>query len=504
MKRPYHIAALGALALAIVGCVDRDSQAQGRKTAEIVTDPTQAVVAQPVGQTSLTDTVDLTGSIVANLETQVGPKVGGRLIVVKANDGDSVASGQVLASVESTAQTAQLQQAMAANQQAIAGLRSAQSQLSQATANATLTPGRSTAAVRQAEAAVRSARAQLEKALNGARPQERAQAVAQVDSARVNVENARKELTRIAKLVAEGAIAANRLDQQQTAVSAAEAQYQNATQALSLIQVGTRQEDIAAARAAVAQAQEGLRSAQASKSLDVLLDDQVTSAKAAIASAKAQVQSTEAAVSLAKQNLDDTIVRAPFSGRVQGKPTQVGTVVAAGTPIIHLVGGQGAYFSAQVTQDLVGRIQVGQSVDVSLDTTSRPLPGVVVAISPQASSIGRQFDVRIEVKGPAGSIRPGVFARGTVHVAQVRDAMVVPQTAVVSQGESKVVFIVDGQSAKMVPVKTGLTQGQLIQVTGLPVGANVIVKGQNGLVDGSKIKLSSTVATKGPDGGAKG
>jgi RND family efflux transporter MFP subunit len=502
MNRWFVIA---LIAVVSVGCVDRKSQQQAKETERIVSDPVRPVTVQPVSFQTLVDSIEITGDLVTSLDTQVAAKVGGRLISVNVKDGDVVSQGQILAALDNTQQLAQLQQAMSAQQQASAGLQSAQSQLAQAVSNAALSPARTSAAVRQAEAQLRSVRAQLLKAQNGARPEERKQAEAALASAKTNLENQRKELNRITKLAAEGAVAANRVDQLQTAVAAAEAQYEQANQALAILQTGTRSEDIAAARAAVQQAEEGVRSARAQKSLDVVLGDQVNSARAQVDSARANVQSAGAQIRIAQQNLSDTLVRAPFSGRVQGKPSQVGTVVAPGTPILQLVGGEGVYFSGQVPETQISKIQVGKSVDVTITALpNQHFVGRIAAVSPQGSNVGRLFDVRVQIAGNMAGVKPGMFAKGQVQLQVVPSATVIPKTAVVTQGTLKYVFIVEGEKAKRIPVQTGLEQGNVVQVTGVPTSAKVIVRGQTGLSEGAPIRVETAQAALADARGARG
>ncbi|HEY0868032.1 MAG TPA: efflux RND transporter periplasmic adaptor subunit, partial [Fimbriimonas sp.] len=276
-------------------------------------------------------------------------------------------------------------------------------------------------------------------------------------------------------------------------------------QTLAIMENGTRSEDIATARANVQQAEEGVRTARAQKSLDVVLADQVNGARAQVESARANVQSAGAQVRIAQQNLADTLIRAPFAGRVQGKPAQVGTVVAPGTPIIRLVGGDGVYFSGQVPESQIQKVQAGESVDVTIDAfPGRKFVGRIAAVSPQGSSVGRLFDVRVQIAGETSSLKPGMFARGSVQLEVVPSATVVPKTAVVTQGNSRYVFVVDGDKAKRVPVQTGLEQGTMIQVKGVPANAQVIVRGQNGLSEGAPIRVETAsaqlVAAQGTEG----
>ncbi len=502
MNRTITIIVAGVLGTVLItGCVDRSAQDQSKRTESLLSDPSRLVQVGTQTTQTMSDNLEVTGQFATSQDSQIGPKIGGKLIMVDVQDGSPVSAGQVIAKVDTTQLQAQYSQALASVQVANATYQSASSQLTQAIRNATINPNKSSAALRQAQAQLRAAKAALTKALNGARPQERIQAEANLRSAKVNYETQRKELDRVRTLVAQGALAGNRLDSQLASYEAAKTQLDNANQALSLIQAGTRQEDIDAAREQVRQAEDGVENAKASKDLDPLLKDQVSAAKAQVASAKAQIQNAEASVRIAKQALDDTLVVAPFSGRVNGPPVQIGTVVAAGTPIVHLVGGSGLYFEADVPEDKVSLVSAGKPVTVMVDSLGTTVQGSVVAVSPKTSAIARQFTARVMIPNPPSAIKAGMFGHAFITLRQVPSTLVAPQTAVVVRDGRNVVFTVESGKAKMNIVETGLKDKGLIEVKGLAADAQVVVTGQQGLDDGAPVKIDTKAA---PASGASG
>ena len=343
---------LGILALAIAfgmtGCVDRKGQVAARDTAAIVNDPLRDVSVSPVIIEDIQELLEINGEIVTSDDAQISSQVTGKIKSLNVKEGDTVSQGQVIATMDAE----NLQQQV---DQARASLANSTAQLAQATANARLTPGKSSAVVRQAEAAVRSAKSQLQKSLNGSRPEERQQAQNNVDSAKSNMDTAKKNLERVRTLVKEGALPDSQLDTAINTYETATSQYQNALQAQRLVQDSVRPEDIETAREAVRQAEQALESAKSSKKLDVVLIDQVNGARA-------QVISARAALEVAEKNLRDTSIRAPFAGRIYGRPLQAGVVVGSGTPIARVVGGSGVYFEGQAPSDKVGQIQAGTPI----------------------------------------------------------------------------------------------------------------------------------------------
>lgn len=459
----------------VPGCVNRAAQEQAKKTQAIVTDPKKTVKVASAETKSVADELEITGEVTTGSETQIGAKSGGRIISVYVKDGDAVGAGQLIAEIEGTNQRIQVQQAQAQ-------VQAAQSALASARANAAVGPQRSSAAVAQAQAQLRSARAQLQKALNGARPEERAQAEAALQSARSNMETAKKELDRVRKLFAEQVVSQQRLDQAENAYNTAVSQFRQAEANVSMSNNWSRPEDIASAREAVRQAEEAVRTAQATKKLDILLDQQVQSALANLSGA-------QATLALARQGIADLQIRAPYAGQVYGKPIQAGTVVAPGTPVARIVGRSGTYFEGEFPATVLSQIRVGSGVSVTIEGVSgTPISGTIESISPSASSVGRLFRARVQLP-PSTQIRPGMFARGKVTLRTVPDATVVPTLAITKRGDKSVIFVVQGDKARLVEVSPGLTTDGFTQVSGVAPGDHIVVNGQSDLDDGSTVTV---------------
>lgn len=477
--------AIAALAAALAGgCVNRGAQVQAKKTQEIVTSPKKSVTVADVTTRDISETLEITGELTTSQDGQIGAKVGGRIVSVYVRDGDRVSAGQLIAEIDGANQRIQVQQAQAQ-------VAAANSALSQARANATVGPTRSSAAVAQAQAQLRSARAQLQKALNGARPEEKAQAEAAVAGAKSNLDTAKKELERVRSLFNEQVVSQQRLDQAENAYNGAEAQYRQAQEQLRMVQSAVRAEDITSARETVRQAEEAVRTAEATKRLDILLSQQVQSAQANLASARAQL-------ALAQQSLSDLQVRAPYPGQISGRPLQIGTVVAPGSPIARIVGGDGTYLEGDLPAAMMTQIRVGSTVQVTVDgLTGRRFTGTITSISPSASSIGRIFKARVALISASPDIKPGMFARGSITLRNIPGAVVVPTESLINRGDRTLVFIADGTKAKEVTVVPGLKSDGYTQVNGVQAGQKVITSGQNDLEEGAELDIQTKKAEGG-------
>jgi RND family efflux transporter MFP subunit len=473
---------VGALALA--GCVDRESQKQAKVTERLIKDPTAPVRLAPVGSEDLVETLEITGQLTTSADTTVGARVSGRLVAVYVQDGDAVSAGQVIAEQDASILRSQAMQA----QSQVAAARAS---LDQAISNAKIGPQKSAAAVATAEAQLRGAKAQLAKARQGARKEEVAQAEAQVNAARASLDTAKKERDRAKSLFEQGAGSQQRYEAAESGYQNALSNYESALENLRMRQSWTRPEDLQAAEEQVRQAEEALRSAKAQQSLDVLLGQQVEQARA-------NLRAAESGHAIARQALADAQVRSPISGRLFGKPAQPGEFLNPGAPVARIVGGSGVYFEGEVPETQVASVRPGSSVRVVFDALpGATATGTVIAVSPSSAEVARVFKVRVGLSSVPEGAKPGMFAHGEITLRSVKGAAVVPQAAIVRQGSDAFVFTVDGKKAKRIKVTTGLGKNGVIQVIGLEPGTLVVSEGASELADGQEVAVESKSAAEG-------
>jgi RND family efflux transporter MFP subunit len=473
--RPLVLALAG---LALAGCVNRAQQEQAKRTEKIVKDPTVPVQTTMAVRGDMPETIAVTGSIRARQEVGVGAQAAGRVVAVYVRDGDSVASGQAIAQIDSVAASARLRQAVAQESQARAQLR-------QAETDARATPQRSQAAVQAAQARLNQARARLLLLQKGAREEDRVQAEWGVRRAKSDLDTAEKNRDRTRRLAVEGVVPMVEAERADNAYENALAAYNAALQTLATVQNFSRPEEVSAAREEVRAAEAALALERTNRMTDSSALDRVQQARAALQAAAEQT-------SLARKDIADATVRAPFSGRVSGRPLEVGSVVGPGTVVATLVGGAEMYFEGQVPSSRVGKIAVGSPVTITVQgQAGTKYRGQVAAIDPSASGIGRVFTMRATLGEGAGLLKSGMFATGEV-LARIRSGVtLVPAGAVLLDGESASVFVQEGGKARRVQVKVGLSRDGRTEVSGLPAGAEVVTAGQRNLVDGTPIRVEA-------------
>lgn len=234
------------------------------------------------------------------------------------------------------------------------------------------------------------------------------------------------------------------------------------------------------------------------------LADQLNAAKAQVAVAVAQLRS-------AKVDVNDTIVRAPFTGVVIDKTAQAGEIVSpvsAGggftrTGICTLVDMDSLEIDVDVNEAYINRVHAGQSTETVLDAyPGWKIPGHVIAIVPTADRSKATVKVRVSIDSRDSRIVPDMGARVSfLQPASPNSAttgVLVPATAIVERNGKHGVFVVANGRAHLKTVQPGQQFEQLYSVTGgLDAGEIVVVDPPAALTDGDRVRITA----KGADSG---
>jgi len=184
-------------------------------------------------------------------------------------------------------------------------------------------------------------------------------------------------------------------------------------------------------------------------------------------------------LALARQQLADTVVVAPFEGVVEERQASVGEYLAAGAPVVKIVRVNPLRFRAEVPERDAASVRAGQMVRVSVDGAQRVYAGRIVRLSPSITEQNRVLIVEAEV-GNDGSLRPGAFARADIVTSDASMASVVPASAIITfAGIEKVILIKDGKAQEK-PVTTGRRLNEWTEiVAGVNIGDPVIINPGN-------------------------
>lgn len=194
-------------------------------------------------------------------------------------------------------------------------------------------------------------------------------------------------------------------------------------------------------------------------------------------------------LALAKQQLEDTNLRAPIDGVVRERLVFAGEYRAAGTPIVTVVRQHPLRLQLAVPERAATSLRVGQAVRVTVEGDPTVHLGHVSRVSPSIAEGTRTLPIEAEIPNLEGKLRPGTFAKADI-VTSENSALVVPQSAlVVFAGVEKVLIVKDGKVREQ-RVKTGVRIGDRVEILeGIAAGDSVILT-PGGLADGSAITVS--------------
>jgi len=398
-----------------------------------------------------------TGDLLAKASVSVIPATAGRIESVLVEVGDELRAGDPIAIVESRVYAAQL---------------------------------------KQAEAGLEAASLGLKKMGEGTRPEQIAAAQAAVQFAR----NAVNDMTDISDEERTTAVAA--LAQAEAALRLAQADYDRIAWAG---QVGMTREALTLQQATI-----GYDAAQAGYELQTNPSDlqlsplmiQLAQAEMALALAlnpftqsdfdlaNVQVRQAEAAVDLARVQMDETVIRAPFDGIVAEIYITEGSMVGPQSSAALFVSKE-LEVVFNVEESRISQVTEGQHA--ALQVTAYPdqdFPGVVTSVAPIADSKTHTFAVKVTPLDEDNLLRSGMYADLSLLVEERRGTVLVPRAAVTEVNGQEVVHVVKDNLVERRAVTSGLSDGDNIEIlNGLEADETIATAGQAGLENGARVEV---------------
>ena len=370
--------------------------------------------------------LNATGYIVAAHRIEVAAKVIGKVNWIGVDKGDRVKEGQVLVRLEDDEYQAQLQ---------------------------------------QAKGQLASLQARLDEALHGSRPEEIAQAQANLDSAKADLDDAKVSLERAKQLIRENLTPKQSLDDAQSRYDGAVHKVNSLQKAYELVKLGPRHEEIDSLRG--------------------------------------QVEQAKGSLAYAETTLANTIIRAPVSGTILERAVEKGEFVT--TSFVGDRGAKGYVVSLADLNDLEVELDISQNDFAKLHSRQhgvvstdafpdRKYEGFIKEISPEANRQKATVQIKVKVVKPDEYLRPEMNAsvsflseRPATSVSNkpAKPVILVPASAV----RDGVVFVLlDGKAIRRA-VKTGAASGATVRVEdGLIGGEDLILAPPANLKDGGRVR----------------
>jgi len=212
--------------------------------------------------------------------------------------------------------------------------------------------------------------------------------------------------------------------------------------------------------------------------------------QAKLTASDAQVNQSKVALDLAKSQLDKTVVTAPIDGYVAAITIKEKEYASNVQPAMRIVNTDKFLVKLGVSEDMVVRIKPGDKVNVKVNTIDENIEGIVKAVSPIPDDMTQIYPVEIEIPNTNNMLKAGMFAEIVIDLEKVENALIIPRSAVFNKDGKEYVYKVENDTAVLTEVKTGIDDGNNIEIMeGLSEADRVIVKGQDFIEDGEKVRV---------------
>jgi membrane fusion protein (multidrug efflux system) len=232
------------------------------------------------------------------------------------------------------------------------------------------------------------------------------------------------------------------------------------------------------------------------RSEDLARQKFISSSAQETAASNAQV--AEARLKLAQARLSKMKIISPFDGIVGIRGVSLGDYVKDGTDLVNVEDVRILKVDFRLPERSLSQIKAGQDVEVVADALpNERWQGQIEAINPRVDANGRSLELRGRLDNASGKLRPGMFVRVRVIVGE-RNGLLVPEEAIVPQGEEFYVYKVVEGAAKRVPVKIGVRRDAKVEIVeGISPGDQVVTAGMRLSRDGQPVRVLSPAAAKG-------
>jgi len=232
------------------------------------------------------------------------------------------------------------------------------------------------------------------------------------------------------------------------------------------------------------------RAYEVARNRQQLLDASVHTADAQVEQAHARVAAAKASLDRSEENLSYATIRAPISGLVLTRPTEVGDAVSsilnlgsAASLIMTLGDLSSVYIKGEVDEADIGKAACGQHVRTKVESfPSESFEGVVKRLDP----MGREqnnvttFEARVTISNPQGKLRVNMTANAEIVLEEHKDVLLIPEASLVYDKDKNVSVQLYDQARKegwrKAPLKVGISNGQRTEVLeGLKAGDKLVL-----------------------------
>lgn len=258
-------------------------------------------------------------------------------------------------------------------------------------------------------------------------------------------------------------------------------------------------DSVQAAALAQAEANLSLAAANVGRYQRLLAED--AASKLQVDQAEADAKVARANVQAAKANLAKMRIAAPFDGVAGIAQVNVGDYIQPGQLLVALTDNRVLKLTFDVPESQAAGLHTGVDVQVAAEGIEGAVEGKVAALDGRVDPASRTLQGKVMIDNPDGVLMAGQFVRVTVPVKVVSDAVVVPDLALVPQGNQMIVWVVgEGNRVSPTAVQVGLREQSRAQIVeGIQPGQMVVTAGQQKLQPGAPVMVSSPTAIAVPE-----
>ncbi len=304
-----------------------------------------------------------------------------------------------------------------------------------------------------------------------------------VETASVVQDTLRKSLTAVGTLVAnENVVIRPEIAGRVQAIAFQEGQ--SATRGAPLVQL-----DDAVHRAELAQAEAGEEQARRLRDSGLQLVNKGYISTNEMDRLETELKVAEANRKLAQARLAKTRIYAPFTGQLGLRRVSVGDYVNPGQELVTLDDLASLKVDFRVPETYLDALSIGQLIELEVDSFPQErFRGEVYALDPQVSTADHSIALRARIPNPEARLRPGLFARVSLLLEEKAEALLIPEQAVLPQGDGNFVFRVQDGQARLTAITLGQRRlGQVEVLSGLTAGDIVVTAGQQKITDGASV-----------------
>ncbi|MFH2067938.1 MAG: efflux RND transporter periplasmic adaptor subunit [Candidatus Omnitrophota bacterium] len=225
---------------------------------------------------------------------------------------------------------------------------------------------------------------------------------------------------------------------------------------------------------------------------EVITAQEMDNARNRLDAARAAVNRLEAQTELAREQLSDCNIIAPFAGFVGSRFFDPGIFLTpVSGPIMELVDLSSVKVSIPLGETELARLRSGQSVQIKPDAFPEIIfSGRVAGINPVLDPVTRTTTCEIVISNPGYLLKSGMFVRAEINLSTRKDVLAVPQEAISRQGEKTFVFVIKDATARQKEVFLDIQDGNLLEVkSGLASGDVIATSGIDILFENAKVEV---------------